>query len=134
VGQQSNLFDAKTLRSRAFWSWEERGAQTYTTIDNRVECITCTAASRPQSKEGEPGYIPAYGRENGLTLKKQFQRANDLGAGMVILVSWNEWTKGEQPSPEVSKDLEPSVIHGTFYYDLLCEQIKKFKGQIEVAE
>ena len=49
---------------------------------------------------------------------------------MVILVSWNEWTKGEQPSPEESKDLEPSKIHGTFYYDLLCEQIKKFKGQI----
>ncbi len=131
VGQQSSLFDAKTLRSRAFWSWEERGTQTFTTIDDRVECITCTAASRPQSKEGEPGYIPAYGRQNGLTLKKQFQRANDLGAGMVILISWNEWTTGEQPSVEVSKDLEPSEVHGTFYYDLLCEQIKKYKGQIE---
>ena len=53
---------------------------------------------------------------------------------MVILISWNEWTTGEQPSPEVSKDLEPSVIHGTFYYDLLCEQIKKFKGQIALDE
>ena len=72
--------------------------------------------------------------ENGLTLKKQFQRANDLGAGMVILVSWNEWSTGEQPSVEVSKDLEPSEIHGTFYYDLLCEQIKKFKGQIPLDE
>ncbi len=134
VGQQSNLFDAKNLRSRSFWSWEERGAQTFTTVGDRVECITCTAASRQQAKEGEPGYIPAYGRENGLTLKKQFQRANDLGAGIVILVSWNEWTTGEQPSPEISKDLEPSEIHGTFYYDLLCEQIKKYKGQIETEK
>ena len=131
VGQQDGLYNAKTLASRNnWWSWEERGLQTYSVLDDRVECVTCTAASRPQGSEGDSGYIPAYERMNGLTLKKQFQRANDLGAGIVILVSWNEWTKGEQPSPEVSKDLEPSVIHGTFYYDLLCEQIKKFKGQI----
>lgn len=131
LGQQSSLINQKTMVTRnQWWSWEERGLQPFSVLDGRVECVTCTAASRAQGTEGSDGYIPAYGRENGLTLKKQFQRANDLGAGMVILISWNEWTKGEQPSPEVSKDLEPSVIHGTFYYDLLCEQIKKFKGQI----
>lgn len=135
VGQQGDLHSDKDMSSRSrWWSWEERGLQAYSISDGRVECVTCTAASRAQGKEGESGYIPAYGRENGLTLKKQFQRANDLGAGMVILVSWNEWTTGEQPSPEISKDLEPSVIHGTFYYDLLCEQIKKFKGQIKTEE
>ena len=42
--------------------------------------------------------------------------------------------KLEKLCTEVSKDLEPSVIHGTFYYDLLCEQIKKFKGQITLDE
>ena len=131
LGQQSSLVNQKTMVTRnQWWSWEERGLQPFSVLDGRVECVTCTASSRAQGTEGSDGYIPAYGRENGLTLKKQFQRANDLGAGMVILISWNEWTKGEQPSPEVSKDLEPSVIHGTFYYDLLCEQIKKFKGQI----
>lgn len=131
VGQQDGLYNSKTKASRNnWWSWEERGLQTYSVLDGRVECVTCTASSRSQGKEGDSGYIPAYERSNGLTLKKQFQRANDLGAGMVILVSWNEWTKGEQPSPEISKDLEPSVIHGTFYYDLLCEQIKKFKGKL----
>ncbi len=130
VGQQDGLYNVKTLASRNnWWSWEERGLQTYSVLDDRVECVTCTAASRGQGSEGDENYIPAYERENGLTLKKQFQRANDLVAGMVILVSWNEWTKGEQPSPEGSKDLEPSKIHGTFYYDLLCEQIKKFKGK-----
>ena len=135
VGQQSDLYNKKNMATRNhWWSWEERGLQTFSIVDNRVECVTCTAASRSQGSEGDSGYIPAYGRENGLTLKKQFQRANDLGAGMVILISWNEWTKGEQPSPEISKDLEPSVIHGTFYYDLLCEQIKKFKGQINLTE
>ena len=134
VGQQSDLYNARTMATRNhWWSWEERGLQPYSIIGDRVECVTCTAASRAQGSEGDSSYIPAYGRENGLTLKKQFQRANDLGAGMVILISWNEWTTGEQPSPEISKDLEPSVIHGTFYYDLLCEQIKKFKGQIEAS-
>ena len=130
VGQQGGLYEARILKSRSFWSWEERGAQTYTVVDGRVECITCTAASRAQSEEGASDYIPAYGRKEGFTLKQQFQRANDLGAGIVLLVSWNEWTTGEQPSVEISKDLEPSQVHGTFYYDLLCQQIKKFKGQI----
>ena len=135
VSQQSDLYNARTMATRNnWWSWEERGLQTYSVLDNRVECVTCTASSRSQGSEGDSNYIPAYGRDNGMTLKKQFQRANDLGAGMVILVSWNEWTTGEQPSPEVSKDLEPSVIHGTFYYDLLREQIKKFKGQIDLSE
>lgn len=131
VGQQDGLYNVKTMATRSnWWSWEERGLQPYSVKDDRVECVTCTAASRPQGSEGDSGYIPAYERMNGLTLKKQFQRANDLGAGMVILVTWNEWTKGEQPTPEGSKDLEPSKIHGTFYYDLLCEQIKKYKGQV----
>ena len=135
VGQQTDLHNTRTLATRNnWWSWEERGLQTYSVLDGRVECVTCTAASRSQGSEGDSGYIPAYGRDNGMTLKKQFQRANDLGAGMVILISWNEWTTGEQPSPEISKDLEPSVIHGTFYYDLLREQIKKFKGQITLTE
>ena len=82
----------------------------------------------------DSGYIPAAGRENGATLKKQFQRACDLGAGIVLIVSWNEWTTGEQPSPEISKDMKPSQINGTFYYDLMREQIKKFKGQIPTQE
>ena len=44
------------------------------------------------------------------------------------------WVTGEQPSPEVSKNPEPSEIRGTFCYDLLCEQIKKFKGKIPLGE
>ena len=135
VSQQSDLYQNRTMATRNnWWSWEERGLQPYSVLDGRVECVTCTAASRSQGTEGASDYIPAYGRDNGTTLKKQFQRANDLGAGMVILVSWNEWTTGEQPSPEVSKDLEPSVVHGTFYYDLLREQIRKFKGRVDLGE
>lgn len=131
VGQQTNLFRPGNLESRHFWSWEERGAQTYTVHNNMVEAVTVSAATRSQGAESTTGYIPEAGRQNGATLKKQFQRACDLGARIIIMVSWNEWTTGEQPSAEISKDMEPSVIHGTFYYDLMREQIKKFKGQIE---
>ena len=134
VGQQGDLFNRKTLQSKLYWSWEERGAQTYTVFNRKVEAITVSAATRQQGKEGEDGYIPAAGRDNGTTLKRQFQRACDLGAGIVLIVSWNEWTTGEQPTVEISKDMEPSQIHGTFYYDLMREQIKKFKGQIPMEE
>lgn len=134
VGQQANLFKQNTLQSKKYWSWEERGAQTYTVVDGRVEAVTVSASTRSQGKQGESGYIPAAGRENGATLKKQFQRACDLGAGIVLIVSWNEWTTGEQPSAEVSKDMEPSQVHGTFYYDLMREQIRKYKGQIPQDE
>ena len=134
VGQQGDLFNRKTLQSKLYWSWEERGAQTYTVFNRKVEAITVSAATRQQGKEGEDGYIPAAGRDNGTTLKRQFQRACDLGAGIVLIVSWNEWTTGEQPTVEISKDMEPSQIHGTFYYDLMREQIKKFKGQSPMEE
>lgn len=130
VGQQTALFRKGNLESRGFWSWEERGAQTYTVYNKQVEAVTVSAATRSQGAESTTGYIPEAGRQNGATFKKQFQRACDLGARIVLIVSWNEWTTGEQPSAEVSKDIEPSVIYGTFYYDLMREQIKKFKGQI----
>ena len=134
VGQQTNLFKGRTLQSKLYWSWEERGAQTYTVLNGKVEAVTVSAATRPQGNEGSDGYIPASGRENGATFKRQFQRACDLGAGIVLIVSWNEWTTGEQPTVEISKDIEPSQVHGTFYYDLMREQIKKFKGQIPKSE
>ena len=127
VGQQDDLFDEQTMRSYHFWSWEERATQTYTVKDGRVECISVTASSRAQGKEGDRGYIPARGRRNGETFREQFGRAIELGAGMVLLISWNEWTTGEQLSMEISKDLEPSKTLGTFYYDLMKEQISLFK-------
>ena len=127
MGQQGELFDQKTLCSERYWSWEEREAQTYTVKDGVVEAVTCSAATRAQ---GGAAYIPAHGRENGMTLKTQFQRAIDLGAQIVLVVSWNEWTRGEQPSVEISKDIEPSEAHGTYYYDLMRELIKKFKGKV----
>lgn len=129
VGQQNALFDAETLAADTYWSWEERGTQTYRVYNGEVEAVTCTAASRAQSIEGKEDYIPAIGRKNGETLRRQFERASLLGAKYAIVVSFNEWTTSEQPSPEISKDIEPSKMYGTFYIDLLAELIGKFKGK-----
>ena len=123
VGQQPSLYDRK-LCSERFWSWEERSPQTYTQLDGVVETVTCSAATRGESEASSEL------RSNGATLKKQVQRAYDLGAKMIIFTTWNEWTSSEQKNPERSRDLEPSVEYGTFYYDLMCQQIKKFKGKI----
>lgn len=123
VNQQNVLLESSSDKlSKFYWSWEERGEQSFSVKNGRVEAITVSAATRPG------GNVPAYERNNGETLKKQFQRANDLGAGIVLLTTWNEWIYGEQPSAEGSRDLEPSRQHGTFYYDLMCQQIYKFKG------
>jgi len=65
---------------------------------------------------------------NGETFKRQWARARAVGVRIVLVVSFNEWTVGEQPSLEISKDVEPSAALGTFYLDLLREEIRAFKA------
>lgn len=135
VGQQGSLFKDKTLASKGHWSWEERGAQTFTTRKGVAEAMTVVASWRGQGKNpGSSGYIAPGLRNNGETFKVQWQRAIEIGCEVVMVVSWNEWNIGEQISLENSKDIEPSQTYGTFYLDLMKEQIKKFKGQVGVEK
>lgn len=129
VTEQGNLKDKGTLLSKyGYWSWEDRGEQTFSAYEERPEAMTIVAACRDQGKPGDSSYIAARGRMDGDTFMSQWARARIIGPKIALVVSWNEWTKGEQPSPEISKDLEPSKVHGTFYLDLLKEEIAKFKG------
>lgn len=131
VGQQGALYKKQTLASKGHWSWEERGAQTYTVRDGVAEAMTVVAAWRKQgSNPGSSGYIAPGLRNDGATFKQQWQRAIEIGCEVALVVSWNEWNIGEQISLENSKDIEPSQTYGTFYLDLMKEQIKKFKGQV----
>ncbi|MBO5076886.1 MAG: hypothetical protein J5584_04735 [Clostridia bacterium] len=130
VGQQSVLFDKKTLVSSFHWSWEERGAQTFTVKDGRPEAMTVVASWRKQSEPGKSGYIAPGLRDNGSTYKMQWARADLIGPKFVLVVSFNEWTLGEQVSMENAKDNEPSATLGSLYLDILREQIKKFKGKL----
>ncbi len=129
VSEQAYLRTPDRLSKYGYWSWEDRGEQTYTMLDGKPECCTITAASRPQRGDDpdDPAHIPARGRENGKTFTERWKRARDLDVKVALVVSWNEWVKGEQPSPEVSKDLEPSEEFGDDYLQLLKQEIKNFK-------
>ena len=121
VTQQPNLRTADRVSRFGFWSWEDRGPQTYTVHDGRPEAMVVTACWRDDPE------CPTPGRRNGQTFREQWARARKVGPRFAMVVSWNEWVLGEQPSAEVSKDLEPSKEHGRLYLDILKEQIALFK-------
>ena len=129
VSEQAPLRTDDRVSRYGYWSWEDRGEQTYPVRDGRPESMVICAAVRPQGKPGDTDYIPAKGRRDGATLREQFARARAVGPRFAMVVSWNEWTTGEQPSIEVSKDLEPSLTLGDRYLKLLKEEIRRFKTE-----
>ncbi len=133
ITEQSNLRTDDLVSRYGYWSWEDRGAQTYPVVDGHPEAMVVTASWREQTGRGPdgkgPGYIAAGMRDNGATFRSQWARAREIGPKYAMVVSWNEWHKGEQPSPEVSKDIEPSREFGRTYLDLLKDEIARFKRQ-----
>lgn len=129
VSEQVNLRTDDLVSKYGYWSWEDRGLQTYPMHDGEPESMVVCAATRMQAPAGEYGYIPEKGRRDGATFREQWARAREIGPHFAMVVSWNEWTKGEQPSLEVSKDIEPSVQLGDKYLKIMTEEIAKFKGK-----
>jgi hypothetical protein len=123
VTQQPKLRTNDGVSKFGYWSWEDRGAQTFTVHDGVPESMVVVASYRPDGTR-----IPAGERNDGKTFLAQWARARQVGPRIVTVVSWNEWSKGEQPSPTVSKDIEPSIEFGTRYLDLLKQQIALFKA------
>ena len=129
VTQQPNLREGE-ISKFGYWSWEDRGAQTYPVHDGHPESMVVVASYREDNgnpKANAPG-TPAAGREDGKTFLTQWARARQIGPTVVTVVSWNEWHRGEQPSAEVSKDIEPSREFGLRYLQLMKEQIGLFKA------
>jgi len=80
ITEQPDLFDTNTRKSKyQYWSWEERGTQTFTVDAGFPEAMTVVPSWRPQNSPGESGYIPAGERNNGKTFKEQWARARFLG-------------------------------------------------------
>jgi len=129
VSEQTPLRTEDRVSRYGYWSWEDRGEQTYPIFKGQPESMVVTASQRVQESDDEYGYIPARGRRNGETLREQFARAREIGVRYAMVVSWNEWTTSEQPSIEISKDLEPSKTLGDFYLKLLKEEVAKFKSE-----
>ncbi len=127
VTQQSALREGE-ISKFGYWSWEDRGPQTFPVVNGHPEAMVITAATRSQGSAGDEYYIPAAGRENGATFRKEWARARQIGPKYAMVVSWNEWHKGEQPSPEISKDVEPSKEFGDLYLRMMKEEIAAFKS------
>lgn len=121
ITQQPNLRTDDLVSKFGYWSWEDRGPQTYSVYNEQPESMTIVAAWR-----NDPA-APSPGRKNGETFHKEWDRARRVGPKFALVVSWNEWTNGEQPSADVSKDIEPSREFGHKYLDQLKAEITAFK-------
>ncbi len=117
--QQPALLGPGGLSRYGYWSWEDRGSQTLACRNGVAECMTVVAAWRGA---GSPG------RDGGRTFEREWLRARRAGPHTVFLNGFNEWKQHEQPSPEISKDIEPSAEFGRRYLDIAREQIALFKA------
>jgi hypothetical protein len=87
--------------------------------------MTIVAAWRGDGRN----HIPPQGRRNGQTFIEGWARARRTGPRFVLAGTFNEWANpSEEPSAEVSKDLEPSRIFGRKYLDLLTTEAAAFKA------
>jgi Alpha-L-fucosidase len=127
ITEQPNLREG-LLSKYGYWSWEDRGDQTYTVVDGKPEFCVVTSAQREQGEQGKPGHVPATPRNDGNTFKARWARARELGVSTVLVVAWNEFHTWEcQERADLNKDIEPTVEDGDFYLRLMKEEIGKFK-------
>lgn len=132
VTEQPYLQNTETRESKyGYWSWEDRAVQTFAVNKetNLPEAMTVVASYRSQGNEGDDDYIAASGRQDGKIFKEQWARARLIGVRIALVVSWNEYVIGEQINEEISKDLEPNTVYGDKYYQMLKEEIAKFKNK-----
>lgn len=122
VTQQHALTEANRVSKYGYWSWEDRGAQTYPVSSGHPEAMVVNAAWRTDPE------APTPGRQNGNTFRAAWARARQIGPKFAIVVSFNEWGRGEQPSADVSKDIEPSREFGHLYLNILKQQVALFKA------
>lgn len=124
LGSQNGMTAADGRSLRGYWSWFERWPNSYSMQAGRCEAMTVNAGW-----PGEAGWEApdAVGRRDGQTFERHWQRVRELGPRIVLVNSWNEWVLGEEHSPELSNDLEPSRTLGMRYLELLGEQIRRYK-------
>jgi len=122
ITQQHNLMAPGRVSKYGYWSWEDRCEQTYPIFRGHPEAMVVTACWRDDRE------CPAPGRRHGQTFREQWARARAIGPKFALAGTWNEWIIGEQPSAEISKDIEPSREHGRLYLDVLKEEVRLFKA------
>jgi hypothetical protein len=119
--EQPRLLGPGLVSKYGYWSWEDRGAPTYAVHDGVPENMTVVAAWRPSPT------IPAQGRNGGKTYVANWERARRVGPRIVLAGTFNEWGHEEQPSADISKDIEPSHEFGFAYLDVVRQQATLFR-------
>ena len=127
VSEQPSLRTEDRVSKYGYWAWEDRGEQTYPIYDGKPGMVH--GACGEEFLTVTPGVRFADGDVADQVRVTTPARAREIGTRFAMVVSWNEWTTGEQPSVEVSKDIEPSVEHGDKYLKILKEEIRRFKSE-----
>jgi hypothetical protein len=122
VTDQLNLVLDGEISRFGYWSWEDRGRSTFPIFQGHPEAMTAVAAWRNSAAH------PTQGRRNGETFRGQWARARAIGPRFVLAGTFNEWRSGEQPSADVSKDIEPSTEFGDQYLGILKHEAARFKA------
>jgi hypothetical protein len=125
VSEQPSLLSAGGVSRFGYWSWEDRGPPTVA-VDDQYHADAMTVVPAWRGAQQPP--IPAQGRNDGQTFGDGWTRARALGPRIVLAGSFNEWSNpDEEPSAEVSKDIEPASEFGNQYLDLLRMEAARFK-------
>lgn len=107
-----------------YWSWEDRGIPTVAAYQGTAEAVNVVAAWRGDSANN----LPAKGRRDGQTYSEGWARARKVGPHFALAGSFNEWSNpNEEPSAEISKDIEPSRVFGMQYLELLKKRGNGFQ-------
>jgi hypothetical protein len=126
VSQQPSLLAPGSVSRFGYWSWEDRGKPTVAAYDGTAEAMNIVAAWRGEGG----GKIQPEGRRNGATFREGWTRAREIGPHFALAGTFNEWSNlNEEPSAEISKDVEPSHTFGTQYLDILKTEAAAFKGR-----
>ena len=114
--EQPGLLGPGLISSHGLWSWEDRGAATYAMYRGVPENMTVVAAWRSAPE------VMAQGRNGGATFVRSWERARSIAPRIVLAGTFNEWLRAEQPSAEISKDIEPSREFGSIYLEIVKQQ------------
>ena len=114
------------------WSWEDTYPQTWASRPSfwgdSPEAITVAPFARCDSNGN------SQTRSNGSTFNNMWCRAYDIDPVFCIIHSWNEFSAGDEPSPEASQSIEPDKYYYQDRYMKLAtkyiEHFKKFRMDI----
>ncbi len=121
VTEQPALLSGHVSRF-GYWSYQDRGPATYPVENHHPEAMMITAFW----PEDHANHRPGQGRNGGKTFTQAWERARRIGPRFLLIGNYNEYNIHEQPSAEMSKDIEPSTAFGSLYLDITRTQSALF--------